>query len=144
MYRYAFSAMLALILAFNVEAGVDDDNLRKALTQQLEKFSSSWATGSIESGMSIYHADAVYMSDKGLINVQALTQRYRKMLVGDYANSRLGLTEIEVKRLSDDIALMTGRFELVMPSGVGGTSGWVTLVWIRSDDNWTIIHDHSS
>jgi ketosteroid isomerase-like protein len=51
--------------------------------------------------------------------------------------------ETSVRFLSPDSALMTGRYVL-SGGGAPDSTGWFTLVWLRTDDAWKVVHDHSS
>jgi len=76
---------------------------------------------------------------------QAILERYERTYPNRDAMGTLGFSEIEVRSLSADIALATGKYELKRnASGGGDASGRFTLVFRRTKAGWRIIHDHSS
>src|SRR5436190_24097568 len=76
---------------------------------------------------------------------EAVLARYRRTY-GDRAKmGTLRFSEIEVKMLGPDSALILGRFNLDRTKEGGGpASGRYTLIAKRTAAGWKIIHDHTS
>ncbi|MEE4209577.1 MAG: nuclear transport factor 2 family protein [Parvularcula sp.] len=55
----------------------------------------------------------------------------------------LSFESLEIEVLSDDAAMVFGRFILVRPE-VGNATGLFTLIFRKTDDGWRIVHDHTS
>ena len=76
---------------------------------------------------------------------ESVLARYRR----DYPDAeRMGHTsfsDIEIRMVRDDIAIVIGRFHLVRAAEHGGeASGIFTLVVAKGPDGWKILHDHTS
>jgi uncharacterized protein (TIGR02246 family) len=77
--------------------------------------------------------------------VQAILDRYKRGYSTPEKMGKLTYSEMEVRPLGADYALMTGKFELKRtPAGGGDASGRYTLVWKKTAKGWKIIHDHTS
>jgi uncharacterized protein (TIGR02246 family) len=77
--------------------------------------------------------------------VQAILDRYKRGYSTPEKMGKLTYSEMEVRPLGSDYALMTGKFELKRTAAGGGdASGRYTLVWKKTAKGWKIIHDHTS
>lgn len=77
--------------------------------------------------------------------VQAILARYRKAYPTREAMGTLSFTNLNVRSLSPDLALVTGEFHLERTAAGGGnTSGRYTLVLRKTPAGWKILHDHTS
>lgn len=77
--------------------------------------------------------------------VQAILDRYRRGYSTPEKMGKLTYSEMEVRPLGADYALMTGKFELKRTAAGGGdASGRFTLIWKKTAHGWKIIHDHTS
>lgn len=77
--------------------------------------------------------------------VAAILERYRRSYPTPEKMGTLIYSEMEVRPLGKDVALMTGKFQLKRTAAGGGdASGHFTLVWKKTRAGWRIIHDHSS
>jgi uncharacterized protein (TIGR02246 family) len=76
--------------------------------------------------------------------VQAILDRYKRSYSTPEKMGKLTYSEMEVRPLGSDYALMTGKFELKASAGAGGdAAGRYTLVWKKTAKGWKIIHDHT-
>ncbi|HVN03264.1 MAG TPA: SgcJ/EcaC family oxidoreductase [Bryobacteraceae bacterium] len=77
--------------------------------------------------------------------VQAILNRYRKAYPTRETMGTLAFSNIEVRMLGRDYALVTGEFHLARTAAGGGdASGRYTLVLRQTRAGWKIIHDHTS
>ncbi len=77
--------------------------------------------------------------------VQAILARYRRGYPTREAMGTLTYSELDVRPLAEELAVMTGRFALKRTAAGGGdSSGRFTLIWKRTPAGWKIIHDHTS
>jgi uncharacterized protein (TIGR02246 family) len=77
--------------------------------------------------------------------VGAVLARYRKSYPTPEAMGTLTFSEIEIRPLTDGLALATGRYHLKRTAAGGGdATGRFTLVVRWTKAGWKIIHDHSS
>jgi uncharacterized protein (TIGR02246 family) len=77
--------------------------------------------------------------------VQAILNRYRKAYPTREAMGTLAFSNVEVRTLAPDVALVTGEFHLERTAAGGGNSaGRYTLILRKTAAGWRIIHDHTS
>lgn len=76
---------------------------------------------------------------------QNVFERYQKRYPGVEAMGKLHFTEIEVRLVGSEVALVLGRFNLTRTERAGGNaSGHFSLVLRKTPAGWRIIHDHTS
>jgi ketosteroid isomerase-like protein len=73
---------------------------------------------------------------------QPVLDRYRKKYPDLKAMGHLDFSDLEVRSLGKDAALVIGRWHLKRESGELG--GIFTLVFQKFPEGWRIIHDHTS
>ncbi len=77
--------------------------------------------------------------------VQAILARYRKAYPTREAMGTLAFSNVDVRTLAPDVALVTGEFHLERTTAGGGNaSGRYTLILRKRPAGWKIIHDHTS
>jgi uncharacterized protein (TIGR02246 family) len=77
--------------------------------------------------------------------VQAILGRYRKAYPTREAMGTLSFSNVNVRMLAADLALVTGEFHLERTAAGGGNAlGRYTLILRRMSSGWKIIHDHTS
>ena len=77
--------------------------------------------------------------------VQAILGRYRKAYPTREAMGTLSFSNVNVRMLAAELALVTGEFHLERTAAGGGNaSGRYTLILRRTSSGWKIIHDHTS
>jgi len=133
--------MLALMLCLLLAPA---DDVRAVLERQSE----AWNRGDIEAFM-ITYLDSPELTFTGRDSVtrgyQSVLERYRKRYSSREAMGTLRFSEIEVRLLGGDVALVLGRFDLTRSeAGGGNASGRFTLVLRKNAQGWKIIHDHTS
>jgi uncharacterized protein (TIGR02246 family) len=138
--------MLALVtcLIWMVAAPPPESDVRAVLDKQVE----SWNQGDIEKFMTTY-IDSPELTFSGRDGVtrgyRPVLERYRKRYATREAMGTLKFSEIEVRMLGADAALVLGRFDLTRTqAGGGNASGRFSLVLKRTPQGWRIIHDHTS
>jgi len=115
-----------------------------ALIAVLQDTAAMWNKGDINGFMAPYADSATYMTAAGLIGVDAMRSRYlAKYFTGAAPDQQLRFDQVEVRRLGDNHALLTGRFTLT-GGGKADQTGRYSLVWVREPSGWRILHDHSS
>ena len=77
--------------------------------------------------------------------VQAILGRYRKAYPTREAMGTLSFSNVDVRMLTPEFALVTGEFHLERTAAGGGdASGRYTLILHKTPAGWKIIHDHTS
>lgn len=76
---------------------------------------------------------------------QNVLERYRKRYPDEQAMGKLNFTDIEVRLVGAEAALVLGRFDLTRSEKAGGdAAGHFSLVFRKTTAGWRIIHDHTS
>ncbi len=143
-------ACWALCLSAPTLGQTRDSMLQFELGDQLKKGANLWNQGDLDGFLGDYLvSDELTFTSGGRIlkGYDALAERYRKSY-GETPETmgRLSFSEIEVWRLSDDRALVLGRWKLDYPKTEGKSTedGVFTLVMVKGAEGWRILHDHTS
>lgn len=73
---------------------------------------------------------------------QTVRDRYAKKYDSTEKMGNLTFSEIDVKQLGADAALVIGRWQLKRKDDV--PHGWFTLIFRKLPEGWRIVHDHTS
>jgi uncharacterized protein (TIGR02246 family) len=77
--------------------------------------------------------------------VKAILDRYRKAYPTRESMGKLSFSNVDVRMLENDLALVTGEFHLQRTAAAGGdAAGRYTLILRKTAGKWKIIHDHTS
>jgi uncharacterized protein (TIGR02246 family) len=124
--------------------GAQDDDVRAVLKQS----EVAWNRGDLAAFASYYEdSPETTFVGKEVVRggVQAILARYRRAYPSREAMGTLTFSNVEVRRLTSDLALVTGEFHLQRTTAGGGNaSGHYTLVLRKGMAGWKIIHDHTS
>lgn len=144
------AACLALCLSAPTLGQTRDSLLQFELSDQLKKGANLWNQGDLDGFLGDYlDSDELTFTSGGRIlkGYEALAERYRKSY-GETPETmgRLSFSDIDVWRLSEDRALVLGRWKLDYPKTDGKTTddGVFTLVMVKGSQGWRILHDHTS
>ncbi len=105
---------------------------------------AAWNEGNLDAFMNIYWKsdDLKFISGVKMTKGWSSTQkRYREEYADDNGLGRLSVDKTDVEMVTDDVAIVTGRFTH-NKDGVN-TGGAFSLVWKRINGQWRIVHDHS-
>ncbi len=106
---------------------------------------AAWNEGDINAFMAGYwnSPDLRFVSD-GLIikGWREALKRYQSQYPTPAEMGQLSTSDIDVKTVTNDVAIVTGRFAVTAPSGVG--TGTFSLVMKQFDGRWRIVHDTST
>lgn len=137
MYRW----FLLFLHAPLMHAQTDPINLM--LTGSVE----AWNRGDLVAFVSDYE-DSFETTSVGREVVRgrkAILDRYRRNYPTREAMGTLAFSNIEVRPLTGDLALVTGEYHLKRSAAGGGDAqGRYTLLLCKRGADWKIIHDHSS
>ena len=115
--------------------------IHKLLTTQ----QSDWNHGDIPAFMAGYwnSPDLTFAGSKGFTRGwQPVLERYEKTYAGKEAMGTLDFSELEIRLLGPDAALVLGRWHLQRQAGDVG--GIFTLILKKFPEGWRIIHDHTT
>ncbi len=114
----------------------------------MERSQEAWNRGDLETFASYYEdsPETTFMGKEVVKGgVQAILNRYRRAYPTREKMGTLTFSNIEVRTLAPDIALLTGQFHLERTTAGGGNAdGRYTLVMRKNAAGWKIIHDHTS
>ena len=119
----------------------DRDAIRSVLDRQRE----AWNAGDVDGFMDGYlRSDTIVFTSGGKIRrgFEATLAAYRDRYVDANAMGHLEFDDVEIDDLGGDAAVVLGHWELTDTPEAG--AGVFTLVFVRSDATWKIVHDHSS
>ena len=111
---------------------------------RLDSTALGWNRGDLGAYLAAYTPDASEMLSDGVAHgVDRIEQTMRQ---GVWKSGRplqqLHYEHVEVRKLGDDHALVTGQYVLTGADRPQRT-GWFTTVWARTSNGWRMIHDHS-
>ena len=120
------------------------DDIRAVLTHSQE----AWNRGDLAAFASYYDdsPETTFIGREVVRGgVQAILARYRKAYPTREAMGTLSFSNIAVRMLTPDFALVTGEFHLERTAAGGGNAaGRYTLILRKTAAGWKIIHDHTS
>jgi len=116
-----------------------------AIRSLLDEQQAAWNRGDVEEFMNGYwnSPQLTFAGSSGITRGwQSVMARYRKNYPEAAAMGHLDFSEIEVRTLGSDAALVLGHWQLKRDNDHPG--GVFTLVLQRFPEGWRIIHDHTS
>ncbi|HET6838004.1 MAG TPA: DUF4440 domain-containing protein [Gemmatimonadales bacterium] len=123
-----------------------NDALRREIVAQLNRAAFDWNRGDLEGFLSDYAPESTTTFIDGRRarhGIGFIRQNYTRWFTPGARRDSLHFEEVETRRLSPTLALVTARFILQRGGTVSG-SGPFTLVMERRPAGWRILHDHSS
>ena len=151
LYGLAFGVPLValVLLAWLVVSKVRGHATRAANQQQIITIlmaqQNAWNDGDIRLFMQGYwnSPELTFAGSKGFTRGwQPVLERYEKTYAGMEAMGKLDFSELEIRPLSPDAALVLGRWHLERKAGDVG--GIFSLVLKKFPEGWRIIHDHTA
>lgn len=140
----AFTLVLVATLA--CRTGSDTTALSRQITSQLARAAGDWNRGDLDSFVSDYAPESTTTFVDGRRarhGFDFIRQYYAPRFAPGARRDSLHFEEIEARRLSPKLALVTARFVLSR-GGTISASGPFTLVMEQRPAGWRILHDHSS
>lgn len=135
-------AVLCLFAASGLLVAQDE------ITASLQKQADAWNRGNLEEFMTTYlnAPETTFAGRNGFTHgYEPVFERYKKSYGTPEKMGKLRFSELELRRLGPDYALLLGRFDLTRTeAGGGNASGHFTLVFRKTPQGWKIIHDHTS
>jgi uncharacterized protein (TIGR02246 family) len=118
-----------------------------AIEQVLHDQEAAWNRGDVDAFMRGYKdsPDTTFIGKTISRGYQPILERYKKGYATRAAMGTLDFSDITVRMLGNDHAVVTGRYHLTRTADGGGdASGIFSLVFEREADGWKIILDHTS
>ncbi len=121
------------------------DIIKKEISIVLDDSEKGWNTGNIEQYMECYRkSEKMRFAGNGNFNFgwENTLKRYKKSYPDKEAMGRLSFSDVDITVISNDAALVFGRWTLRYPDKE--KTGLYTLLLRKFDEGWRIVHDHSS
>lgn len=116
----------------------------KEITTAMENSADEWNKGHLEAFMSLYDPSATMMMPTGPVGMDGIRSLYEtKYFKGGMPKQNLRYTDMKVRFLGNDYALLTGAFTLY-GNNLPERSGRYSLIIKHTATGWKILHDHSS
>ena len=106
-----------------------------------------WSRGDLDAYMESYEdsPETTFMGAEIARGRDSVAARYRRVYPTRRQMGKVGFSNLEVRQLAPDLAIVTGKFLLERDTDAGGNgNGIFTLVMRRGPAGWRAIHDHSS
>jgi ketosteroid isomerase-like protein len=148
--RCLLSGVLLLVpftpMAFNLrQAGSLTDVDHVAIRGVLSEQQAAWNRGDMAAFMKGYwkSPQLTFAGGSGLIRGwDTVLARYQRDYSDPTAMGHLDFSNLEIRPLGPDYALVLGSWHLARPAGEVG--GVFSLVFRQFPEGWRIIHDHTS
>jgi ketosteroid isomerase-like protein len=118
---------------------------RAAITSLLTGQQAAWNRADVKAFMQGYwnSPELTFAGSNGITRGwEPVLARYEKQYPDQAAMGRLDFSELEMRSLGPDAALVLGRWHLTRQAGNLG--GVYSLVFERFAEGWRIVHDHTS
>jgi len=140
---YLYLAGQPAPFAAKTQAATNDPSseIRAVLTAQ----QAAWNRGDIPAFLEGYwnSPELTFAGSEGIVRgYDGLLERYRKSYPDKAHRGELEFSELEIRPLGSDSALVLGRWHLQRQ--IGDAGGVFSLVFHRFPVGWRIIHDHTS
>ncbi|MFP5228928.1 MAG: YybH family protein [Acidobacteriota bacterium] len=139
----ALPCFLVAVLASPLRAQSPQDAIRSVLTGQ----QAAWNRSDIVAFMQGYDdsPQTTFIGKSVAHGYQKILARYRQAYASHEAMGRLAFTDLDVRMLGPEHAVVTGHFHLTRTAAGGGdASGVFSLIFERKAGAWKIILDHTS
>jgi uncharacterized protein (TIGR02246 family) len=125
------------------DLGQDPSAIKQVLSDQQD----AWNRGDIDTFMHGYKnsPDTTFIGKTIARGYAPILERYKKTFSTRNAMGTLDFSNLTVKMLGHNYAVVTGTYHLTRTAAGGGdASGIFSLVFERDPDGWHIILDHTS
>ena len=145
IFKQAALILCFLLVAFGTHAQTaPESTAAKEITDAMNNSANEWNKGHLAAFMSLYDPSATMMMPTGPVGMGGIKGLYETKYFKDgMPKQNLKYTDMQVRMLGNDFALLTGGFTLY-GKNLPERSGRYSLVLQHTKDGWKILHDHSS
>jgi ketosteroid isomerase-like protein len=116
----------------------------KEIIRVMNNSANEWNEGKLDAFVDLYDPTATMMMPTGPVGMSGIKDLYqKKYFKGKMPKQNLRYSDLKVRFLGSDYALLTGAFTLY-GNNLPERSGRYSLVMIHAKNGWKILHDHSS
>jgi hypothetical protein len=146
--RHIFQFSLLLFsfftLVIKAKAQPVNDPAAKEIIRVMNNSAREWNEGKLDAFIDLYDPTATMMMPTGPVGMSGIKDLYqKKYFKGKMPKQNLRYTDMKVRFLGNNYALLTGAFTLY-GNNLPERSGRYSLVMIHAKSGWKILHDHSS
>jgi len=118
----------------------------KVIVEVLNKSAVDWSRGDLDAFLECYEVspDTTFVGQKVSRGTEGLRGRYLKAYPDAAHMGKTTFAELQVRPLTSDLAIVTGRYNLERSADLGESHGIFTLVMRKGPKRWRIIHDHTT
>lgn len=135
------TSMLPFLLALLTLLPATESAVRSLLTLQQD----AWNRGDLDTFVSTYSDDCVFVGSETVKGRNRVLQRYRTRYPDAAHMGRLTFSAVEVNQVDARVATVLGKFHLDRAKEAGGpANGVFSLVVRERSGRWLIVLDHTS
>jgi uncharacterized protein (TIGR02246 family) len=127
------------------QTGASPEHDRAAIMKMLDEQQSAWNNGDVSGFLKGYwnSPELTFAGSGGIARGwESVLARYKREYPDQAAMGQVNFSDVEVRFLGPDAALVLGQWHLRRSSGdIGGV---FSLVFQRLPEGWRIVHDHTS
>jgi len=143
--KYLIPVLLIALFSCQPKPGFDPETAKKEILAILMEQQKAWNRGDIETYMQGYYkSDSLRFASGGHVSYgwQTTLDRYKEGYPDKTIMGKLTFSNIDIKLLSENSALVFGKWELERADD--HPWGLFTLIFRKKPCGWRIIHDHTS
>ncbi|WP_259070041.1 YybH family protein [Mucilaginibacter sp. X4EP1] len=142
--KYIVLLFCLFFMVTKAQAQVADTSAAaKEIIQTMNSSTDEWNKGHLDAFMNMYDPSATMMMPTGPVAIQLIRALYQnKYFNGGMPKQNLRYSDMQVRFLGDNYALLTGAFTLY-GNNLPDRSGRYSLVMVHGKNGWKILHDHS-
>lgn len=144
--RFAIGCVLS-VLWLIPQKMVFAQNAESVIKQVLTDQVSAWNRADIDAFMNGYEnsPETTFIGKTIQHGWQNVLERYEHSYPSKEVMGTLAFSDLDVRMLGTDYAVVTGKFHLTRSAAGGGdSSGIFSLVWEKTAKGWKIILDHTT
>ena len=141
------TAIAAIMIIAALTAGCGNDHgsaIREEIGSAMRRQVDSWNSGDLNGFMKYYWRSEEMTFHGGKRKLQGW-ETLNSMYIETYSGEQRGILEfsgLEINVLSPESAYVLGDWKVELPDTI--KQGKFTLIWMKMDEGWRIVHDHSS
>jgi uncharacterized protein (TIGR02246 family) len=143
----SFCLLLSVLVVAGSGVPARAQSSETAIRQVLTDQQSAWNQGDIVTFMRGYDdsPETTFIGKTIQHGYQMILARYQRNYGSHEAMGQLAFSELEVRMLGPEHAVVTGHFHLTRTQAGGGeAAGIFSLVFEKKSDGWKIVLDHTS
>jgi uncharacterized protein (TIGR02246 family) len=133
--------LTAFLLPCALPAQTPEASIKLVLSTQVD----DWNRGDVPAFVTFYATDCTFIGTQISHGREQVLARYKKTYPTPDAMGKLAFTNLNVRLLGSQAAVVTGQFHLDRSTTGGGpASGIFSLVFELQNGKWMIVLDHTS